>query len=428
MLKKHDLKIEQNLWTSSSKEKIETDPLEKETTSDLVIIGGGYTGCSAALHAANSGINVQLIEANTIGYGGSGRNAGLVNAGLWVLPSQVETLLGKETGAKLNTVLAKAPDLVFSLIQQHTIECDAVRSGTLHCAHSIRGLKELEGRYRQLIIRNAPVALLDAVQTEARTGSASFFGSLFDRRAGTINPLAYCRGLARAAQATGAILHESTPALDIQFKDHCWLVTTPRGSIIAKALLIATNAYSLVITGVKTAQYTPVHFFQLATKPLDKITLETLLPGGEGAWDTAPIMSAFRLDGKGRLIIGAIGSLGHRTSSIHTNWAARKLSSLFPKIAQPQFEHHWHGCIAMTRDHIPKIIRLGKHGYAVYGYSGRGIGPGTVFGKAVADALLTNNEDCLPIPPIEQYAESFTVAKEVFYELGASAAHLVGDR
>ncbi|MCP4486717.1 MAG: FAD-binding oxidoreductase [Gammaproteobacteria bacterium] len=157
------MNVEKSLWQASSKETINTDPLDENITTDLVIIGGGYTGCSAALHAAKSGMDVQLLEADTIGFGGSGRNVGLVNAGLWLPPLEVENIMGEKSGTKLNTLLAKAPDLVFSLIERYQIQCDSVRSGTLHCAHSRKGFVDLQSRYKQLTDRGAPVSLLGAV-------------------------------------------------------------------------------------------------------------------------------------------------------------------------------------------------------------------------------------------------------------------------
>ncbi|HKJ60501.1 MAG TPA: FAD-dependent oxidoreductase, partial [Hyphomicrobiales bacterium] len=205
-----------NLWQETAEEQARYAPLEGDVATDLVIIGGGFTGCSAALHAAGEGAAVRLIEAETIGYGGSGRNVGLVNAGLWMPPEEVVATIGKAAGDRLNTLLAGAPDLVFSLIGQHGIACKAKRAGTLHCAHSPAGFRNLQDRYRQQKALNAPVSLLDAEKTAERTGSPAFYGSLHDARAGTIQPLDYCRGLARAAVEAGAFLNEHSPAISVE--------------------------------------------------------------------------------------------------------------------------------------------------------------------------------------------------------------------
>ena len=189
-----------NLWKETLEERATFHKLEKSLVSDLVIIGGGYTGCSAALYAAEKGLTVSLID-QQIGYGGSGRNVGLVNAGLWLPPEKVENLIGTKEGSKLNKALAKAPDLVFNLIDDNNIRCNATRSGTLHCAHSINGFKDIQDRHRQLSNRGAELKLLDKSETQLLTGSSSFYGSLLNEKAGTINPLSYCLGLARVAQS-----------------------------------------------------------------------------------------------------------------------------------------------------------------------------------------------------------------------------------
>jgi len=415
---------QKNLWQETSKEKITFGNLKKSITTDLVVVGAGFTGCSAALFAAKSGLSVTLID-QKIGYGGSGRNVGLVNAGLWMPPETVESILGLDAGVKLNNALAKAPDLVFSLIDDYEINCSANRSGTLHCAHSEKGLKDIQLRFKQLSERGAELELLDKQQTEQRIGSSKFFGSLFNKKAGIINPLDYCLGLAKAAKSNGVNIYESTLATKIQSINNDWLVKTSEGSIKAKMLLIATNAYQKPIEGLNPSQYTSVQYFQVATKALPLDLAKSVLPNAEGCWDTASVMSSFRLDADNRLIIGGIGNLSHSASKIHTNWARRKVESLFPQLTNIAIDFSWHGRIAMTDDHIPKILRLDNNAYSVFGYSGRGIGPGTYFGKAVSDCLVNGNENFLPVNPLDNYQEPLSGIKGGIIEFGATVSHLL---
>lgn len=415
--------VERNLWQKTTPESFTAAPLDGEVRADLVIVGGGMTGCSAALYAAGEGMDVRLLEAEQVGHGGSGRNVGLVNAGLWMPPDDIESLLGREDGGRLNELLAEAPDLVFSLIADHGIECNAVRNGTLHCAHAPAGVEELRSRLAQQQARGAPVTLLDAAETRKRTGSPAFHGALFDTRAGTIEPLAYCRGLARAAGGAGARLHERSPVRSIRRDGDAWQVTTDAGTVTAGALLVATNAYHGQAEGAPAPAFTPVHFFQFATGPLAADELASILPGGEGCWDTGKVMSACRRDADGRLVVGSIGALDHAGSVVHRRWVRHKLAALFPQLAGQQFEHVWHGRIAMTRDHLPKIVRLAGRGFAIFGYSGRGIGPGTAFGKAAATALATGDESGLPLPVLDGYGERGVQLRERLFELGAVAEH-----
>ena len=232
-------------------------------------------------------------------------------------------------------------------------------------------------------------------------------------------------GLAKAAKSNGVNIYESTLATKIQSINNEWLVKTSEGSIKAKMLLIATNAYQKPIEGLNPSQYTSVQYFQVATKALPLDLAKSVLPNAEGCWDTASVMSSFRLDADNRLIIGGIGNLGHSASKIHTNWARRKVESLFPQLTNIAIDFSWHGRIAMTDDHIPKILRLGNNAYSVFGYSGRGIGPGTYFGKAVSDCLVTGDEKFIPVDPLDNYQEPLSSIKGGIIEFGATVYHLL---
>ncbi|MBY6088912.1 NAD(P)/FAD-dependent oxidoreductase [Maritimibacter alkaliphilus] len=407
-----------NLWSATAGPAVETAPLSEDLTVDLLVVGGGFTGLSAALHAAQSGARVCVLEAEEVGHGGSGRNVGLVNAGLWLPPGEVAKIMGERAGARLNAILAGGPDLVFDLIERHDIACEAVRNGTLHCAHAPAGLSDLERRHAQLTAIGAPVTLLSAEEARARTGSPAVHGALFDPRAGTVQPKAYARGLARAAQAAGAIIVQGLPAGRRQSTGDRWVVEAGGHRITSRALIEATNAY-----GQTPGRFTPMHFFQMATAPLPEELLKDVLPGLEGCWDTALVMSSFRRDAAGRVIVGAIGALDHLASGVHQAWAQRKLARLFPQLAGQPLEHAWHGRIASTADHLPRIERFGVRGYAAYGYSGRGIGTGTLFGKALAQAALSAEEAALPLVPVPAYAEKMTAARALYYETGAVTMH-----
>ncbi len=412
------------LWAQTAPTHQTWPVLEGQIDADVVVVGGGFTGVSAAYHAALAGAKVVLLEARTIGFGGSGRNVGLVNAGLWTPPDEVEGKLGKEAGSKLNSYLAGGPSAVFDLIKKHQIQCEATREGTLHCAHSPSGFKDLENRYAQQIARNAPVKLLDAEETEKRTGSSSYFGSLWDARAGTIQPLAYVQGLARAAAAQGVSIFENTSALSLKQTLGGWDITTDHGKVSAAKLIQATNAYG--VDGAKDNAIIPAHYFQLATTPLPQELRNKILAGKEGCWDTALIMSSFRMDQSGRLIFGGLGNLEGVGRRAHQNWAQRKARKLFPELANIQFEHEWTGRIAMTSTYLPRIESRGPNGISIFGYSGRGISPGTLFGRAAA-SWATGYPD-LPIEITSPASEPGSLAKGAYYEFGSIMTHLLNGR
>jgi glycine/D-amino acid oxidase-like deaminating enzyme len=429
MMRGADRANRSNLWEVSATESFAAPPLTGRVDADAVVVGGGFTGCAAALHLVEAGLTTRLVEAATIGHGGSGRNVGLVNAGLWLPPDDVETVVGREAGQRLNDVLAGGPAYVFELIARHAIACAAVRRGTLHCAHSPAGAAELARRQRQLAARGVPVTLLDATAAAHATGAATLHGALLDPRAGTIQPLAYVRGLARAAQARGAHLHEGTPATAIAHDGVAWTVTCPQGSLRARTLLLAVNAYATPTRAPWRPRYTAMHYFQLATPPLAATTLGTILPQHQGAWDTAAVMTSFRLDDEGRLVLGAIGALGGWGERAHRAWAMRKVRALFPQLGDVAFEHAWFGRIAVTPDRIPRIQRLGPMGYSIFGYNGRGIAPGTLLGRAFAEVAATGDERAFPLAPVDAvHASLASPVLELAYDAGAIAAHLIDAR
>jgi glycine/D-amino acid oxidase-like deaminating enzyme len=418
-----------NLWETSSAEQVSAPPLQDEVSADLAIVGGGYTGLSAALYAAERGARVVLLEADRVGSGGSGRNVGLVNAGLWLPPGDLIDVMGEGAGRRFNTAMGQGPDLVFDLIARHGIACEPVRAGTLHCAHAASGMADLGRRHAQALAAGAPVTLLDAEEARKRTGSPAVHGALHDARAGTIQPLAYARGLARAAQEAGAHLHETSQITDTQYENGVWRLTTGQGGrVAARHLLFATNGYHRAPRGGDLPRMAVLHFFQLATQPLPDELVAGVLPGGEGAWDTGRIMTSFRRDAAGRVILGGMGRPEGLARGLHHGWARRKLATLFPALGGTHFEHEWSGRIAVTGDHIPKVLDVGRGALAIFGYSGRGIAPGTVLGRAAAEALLEDRPEALPLRPRSDYEDSAPRLRSLIYEAGALAWHLSGAR
>lgn len=368
-----------------------------DTTADLAIVGGGFTGLSTALHAAELGIDCQVLESRQIGFGGSGRNVGLVNAGLWLPPQDVRKTLGEKRGSVLVKVLGDAPEYVQSVIEKHQIRCEATRTGTIHAAHSPKGFEDLERRAAEWNRLGAPVDLLSREEAAEKIGSKAFYGGLLDHRAGTINPMGYVRGLSRAATAAGARISTGVTAKKVIKDGDRWIVETDKGRVSSKWVVLGTNAYTDDLWPGLRKTFTKIHYFQLATKPLGEAA-SAILKEGQGLWDTGPIMFSIRRDAFGRIIIGSMGTVIGGLTGLSRKWAARNLRRLFPELGDVEFEHSWHGQIAMTPDHLPRIYRLDEGLYTPIGYNGRGITPGTMFGKAMAELLAGGREEDLPLP------------------------------
>lgn len=423
-----NLKLSHGLWEKTAPASQPFEPVIGEMVTDVAIIGGGYTGLSAALHLAEQGTDALVIEAKEIGYGGAGRNVGLVNAGLWLMPSDVISKLGKNIGEELIRVLGASPDLVFDLIEKHNIQCEASRTGTLHCAESSGGYRALQQREAQWQERGAPVKLLDREAAAKHTGSQLFKGALLDKRAGTVQPLAYAYGLAKAAHDAGAKIKTQSPVTSIKQDANGWKLETPKGIVKARAVILATQGYGEHAFKDTTQQLIPFNYFQFATQPLPNNILETVLPGKQGAWDTNLILSSYRLDKAGRLIVGSVGQVENMAYSLHRNWAQRNINKVFPQVGKISLDYAWNGRIAMTTDHIPRFHILGPDFITVTSYNGRGIGPGSVMGKLMAGYIKTKDAATIPLP-ISKPKNVFTRGlRGLFYEAGARIYHLAQRR
>jgi len=420
-----DKALSHGLWEETAPPSPKSSPIEGEQSADVAVIGGGYTGLSAALHLAESGTDTIVLEAKEIGFGGAGRNVGLVNAGLWLMPDDVVRIVGPAYGERLIEVLGASPDLVFGLIEKHGIQCEAMRKGTLHCAHSPRGFRALQQRQAQWQRRGAPVTLLSREDAAPKIGSDGFHGALLDERAGTIQPLAYAYGLAKAAKHAGARLFVDSPVTDLKRESNYWCLTTPSGHVRAKAVILATHGYPQYAFKNREKELIPFNFFQFATSPLPENVRKTILPGGQGAWDTNMILSSFRLDQSGRLIVGSVGQVENRGYSLHKSWARRTVRMIFPQVGPTSLEYAWNGRIAMTVDHIPRFHMLDEDLVSVNSYNGRGIGPGTVFGKLLAELVQGARPDTIPLPVAKPRAILTRNLRGLFYETGAQLYHLI---
>lgn len=208
-----------------------------------------------------------------------------------------------------------------------------------------------------------------------------------------------------------------------------WVVRTDAGSVRTRWVIVATNAYTGAVWPEIRAEIVHLLYFNLATKPLGDNVRRSILPERQGVWDTREVLSSFRFDQRGRLVFGSVGALRGTGVAIHRDWGRRALRRLFPQLNGVSVEHEWHGTIGMTENSLPRFHRLARNVVAFSGYNGRGIAPGTVFGRCLADLVLGRiTEDDLPLPVTEPVAARHRLPKEAYYEVGAQVAHAAAAR
>jgi glycine/D-amino acid oxidase-like deaminating enzyme len=408
-----DLDLSLSQWAANAPPGPALPQLPGDRRAEVAIVGGGYTGCVAAIHLADRGVDVTLLEAKEIGWGGSGRNSGLVNAGLWLNPSKIVEHFGEVSGGNLIRGLDKAPQLVRTLIDRFGIDCDAGDKGIIKAAHTHAAVAECAETVRQWRELGAPLDLLDAREVSHRIGSSRYHGGLIDHRSFTIEPLAYARGLATGAVTAGANLFVGTPVEKLEPFSGGVRVITARGVVTAAKVIVATGAYDAALVPGMKRGFVPVGYFLFATDPVSHNLRGDVLPGRQAAFDTSPSLITLRCDRDHRILIGNLGwlpspGLGHA-------WARSVLRTTFPQLADMPFRRGWAGTLDFTDDHMPWLARPMPGVYMVGGYNGRGIGPGAYWGAILADWVTGTPEEALPIPAGDVPSIRFRAIKRQFY-------------
>jgi glycine/D-amino acid oxidase-like deaminating enzyme len=397
------------LYADTVREAVPTPPLSGEIRVGTAIIGGGLTALSAALHLAEAGHGVAVLEAHSPGWGASGRNGGQVNPGLKTLPSDVERDFGPERGARLARAAWTAPDLVFDLIGRHGIDCAAARGGTLRAATADAQIPALRQLTEECHARGGDVVWLDRAAIAARTGTAHYRAALLDRRGGQVNPLGLARGLAEAAIRHGAAIHGGTRARALRHADGCWHVGTAGGMVRADRVVFATNGYTDRLWDRLRRTVVPASSAIVATAPLPPDVTARILASREVLYELGDITTYYRIDAAGRLLIGGRSTLGDRAGPDAFPFLRRHALMLWPFLRDVRWTHGWNGRVAMTLDHYPHWHEPMPGIIACLGYNGRGIAMATLLGREIARrALGASTEDILlppgPIRPIPFHA------------------------
>lgn len=372
--------------------------------ADVVIVGAGFLGLSAAIHAAEAGLDVVLLESHQPGFGASGRNTGFVVPSLKTSlgPDEVTAALGAEHAGRLLRLVAGSGNAVFGLIAKHKIECDAVQNGWLQPGHSHAAEEMLRSRMPRLLAAGVDAEWLDRDAMLMRTGLPALHGGIRVVSGGQITPLAYARGLARVAVSAGVRLFGDSPVTAVEQEGQGWCVRTAGGEVRAPRVLMTTNALIGNLLPELRASIVPARVFQIATQVMPKSLRETLLPDMAPVADTRRHTFALRWSPDGRLVTGGMVPPLPGRMALARKLFARRLNRLVPNLLEIRAEYSWTGVIAGTLDFLPRLMRLKPGLDAVIGCNGRGVALTTALGRELGPWLAGGIDDAaltLPLTP-----------------------------
>ena len=418
--------LQPSLWAATATPAPSTPPLSGDINADVCIVGGGFAGLSTALHLAEQGAKVALLEAHEPGWGGSGRNGGQVIPGLKYDPDALLAQFPGAQGERLVQFAGSTADSVFDLINKHAMDVPHIRNGWIQGAHTEAGVAQVRHRAEQWAKHGVTGArALSAAETAALLGTDKYLGGWMDPRGGGIQPLSYARGLARAAMNAGASIYGQSPATALHRDASGWRVQTAQGaSVRTERVVLCTNGYTGALwPGLARSVITP-NSFQVATEPLSEAVAQTILPQGHVSSDTRQLLLYFRLDHQRRLIMGGRGPFREPSSSADWAHLERVIGRMFPAAANAPIAYRWCGRVAITRDFLPHLHEPEPGLLINIGCMGRGIGLQTSMGRAMAHYLLSGKADALPVPvtamakfPLHRFRQIYLSAIIAWYRM-----------
>ena len=408
-----------SLWAVTAPPGPALPALEGDQLSDVVIVGAGFTGLSTAIHLRQMGVAATVIEAAEPGWGASGRNNGQVIPTLAGHDPSAMVKRHGEAGKRFNAVLRDSAAYLFDLARKYGIPAEAEQTGWVQPVHSPGRFRLAEKRVNEWSAIGAPVELLDRAAVSAMTGSDAWFGGFWNQTGGHINPLALTRGMAQVALKLGAVIYARSPAISFSRANDRWIVKTQHGSVTARALVLATNAYTgefeQQLAPKIAREVIPVLSWQMATKPISNNIAKTIIPDRQAMSDTHRELYFARWDARNRLVTGGAATFPGAGGVNLRKPIAERLRRLWPQIGDVEFDYVWSGYVGMTPDNLlhpevpgfPRIHQLGPNGFAWVGCNGRAVALAVSLGRELARATQGAALDTLGLPLSEPRPQPF---------------------
>jgi glycine/D-amino acid oxidase-like deaminating enzyme len=381
-------KLPPSLYADTARPAVDAPPLDGDRRASVAVIGAGFTGLSAALHLAEQGTDVVVLERNEPGWGASGRNGGQVNPGLKWDPDTVEKDFGPDLGRRMVQMSWNAPNVVFDIIGRHQITCEASQTGTIRAAFQQNNMADIRTAYEQGARRGMPVEFLDAAGMAEATGTDRYLCALLDKRGGHVNPLGYARGMAQAAQQAGVKIHGGTPAEKVWREGSSWKVATPSGTVTADRLVIGTNGYTDDLWPKLRRSVVPVYSGITASEPVPDEVAEAMMPLRGSLYELGKITTYYRIDRNNRVLMGGRCRQTDISRPDDVQWMVNYAERLWPQLKGRKWTHGWSGQLAITPDHYPHIHEPAPGVLVCVAYNGRGVAMASAMGPQLAKRTL----------------------------------------
>jgi glycine/D-amino acid oxidase-like deaminating enzyme len=402
---------EASVWTAPFAVLERSAPAEVPARTDVAVIGAGITGLAAALASRKRGASVTVLEAAHAGFGASSRNGGMALTGLKLGPGVLLRRYGERTARAMFDASLRAIDLIESLIETEGIDCAFERCGHLEVASKPSHFRAFAETAQLLATRfDHRVRLVAREELVEEIGSSAFYGGLVDERSAGLDPAKYVAGLAAAARRAGAVVCDRAPVEGVERTRGGWRLKTPRGEVVAGAVMAATGAYTGVAFGALRRLFVPVGSYAIATESLPPDLAASLIPRRRMVFDSKRLLHYFRLTPDRRMLFGGRAAFlpeSTHTTSQSAEMLRRDMTAFFPQLSDARLEFAWGGTLDVAFDIMPHAGVLDGIHYA-FGYAGHGVALATLLGTLAAGAIVDGSVEhpfarSAPAAPLRLY-------------------------
>jgi len=374
-------------YAASANQRLDFPPLQGETTADVCIIGGGYTGLSTAIHLRERGYSVVLLEANKLGWGASGRNGGHVGIGQRADQEKLEAMVGMTHAKELWKLGLEATQTVTELIERFDINCE-LKQGNLHVASKAAENSELRAHAEHLqhTYNYGDIRYIEPPEVAQMTSGRGFHGAVLNTGSKHLHPLNYALGLAKSAASLGASLFEKSRVLSNTEGDKV-TVKTARGTVSSRFLVLACNGYLEKLEPRTAGRIMPINNYMLATEPLPESLARQLIRDDTSMSDTLFVINYWKLSADNRLLFGGGENYTRQFPSDIKTFVRKHMLRIYPELQKATIDYGWGGTLAVTMNRMPDFGRLSSQTFYAHGYSGHGVPIATMAGKLLAEVI-----------------------------------------